>query len=53
MIKEVDNMSAVPMGACPYCVRAFAFCSNIYGTRNCSGCKKIIVVQNGQVVGWR
>ena len=53
MIKEVENMAALPMGACPYCGRAFAIWTNKNGTRHCSGCKKIIVVQNGQVVGWR
>lgn len=53
MTKEVENMAALPIGQCPYCGKAFTIWTKKNGTRNCSGCKKIIVVQNGQVVGWR
>lgn len=51
--RKGGNIMALPMGACPYCGKAFPIWTTKNGSRNCSGCKKIIVIQNGQVVGWR
>lgn len=51
MIKEVENMAALPMGACPYCGRAFAIWTKKMELEIVVGVKRLLLFKMVRLLG--